>query len=392
MNPKVIVIALNWNGWRDTIECLESLTQIDYEDYEVILVDNASSDESLARIDAYCTNERKFESHSMQHVIRGDPITVARYSEMSRKAEECYEREGAPVPSGNALTLIKNDRNYGFAEGNNIAVAYALSAFNFDYILLLNNDTVIDRRCLNELVNSAEQDAQIGLTQPKMLYYGDSIIDNTGIKSDIFTGTVRRGSYEKDEGQYDNEKKDGFFYASGACVLVKKSLLLALEGECFDPYLFAYGEDLDLSWMARLMGFSIVYCPESVCYHKVGATFGSGRKNPYVAYLGGRNRLRILIKNYSRLTLVFVLPLFIALSCLMSLVSCIIYSDPSYIIGFLKGLLWNVSNLNSALAKRRSIQSQRTLSDKEIMNHILPYSLESRAVLQRLGKRKVNKL
>jgi GT2 family glycosyltransferase len=392
MNPKVIIITLNWNGWHDTIECLESLNQIDYEDYEVILVDNASSDESLARIDAYCASERKFESHSAQYVVRGKPITVAPYSEMSTQTREDREREGAHIPSENALTLIKNDRNYGFAEGNNIAVAYALNVLDLDYVLLLNNDTVVDRRFLNELVNSAEQDAQIGVIQPKMLYYKDSIVDNTGIMTDTFTATARRGSYEKDEGQYDNHRKKGFFYASGACVLVKKSLLLALSGECFDPYLFAYGEDLDLSWMARLMGFSIVYCPESVCYHKVGATFGSGRKNPYVAYLSGRNRLRIMIKNYSLLTLVFVLPLFIALSSFMSLANCILYSDLSYLSGFVRGLLWNVANLNSALVRRRSIQVQRTLCDKEIMNHMASYSLQIRAVLERLGKRKANKL
>ena len=392
MNPRVIVITLNWKRWHDTIGCLESLRQIDYEDYEVILVDNASNDESLARIDAYCANEGKFESHSTQHEIRGKPLTVVRYIETSAKTGEGRGGEGTRTPTGHALTLIKNDRNSGFAEGNNIAVAYALNVCDLDYVLLLNNDTVVDRRFLNELVNGAEQDAQIGVIQPKMLYYEDSIVDNTGIMTDTFTATGRRGSYEKDEGQYNNHREEGFFYASGACVLVKKSLLLALSGECFDPYLFAYGEDLDLSWMARLMGFSIVYCPESVCYHKVGATFGSGRKNPYVAYLSGRNRLRIMIKNYSLLTLVFVLPLFIALSSFMSLANCILYSDLSYLSGFVRGLLWNVVNLNSALVRRRSIQLQRTLCDKEIMNHMVPYSLQLRAVLERLGKRKATKL
>ncbi|MGA7075141.1 MAG: glycosyltransferase family 2 protein, partial [Halobacteriota archaeon] len=342
MNPKVTIVILNWNRSHDTVECLESLYQIDYDSYNVILVDNASNDGSLAEIDAYCTTYRKLEPRSSKCVIRDKPTTIVHYTQKRAEGSDDNQREGASAQVRLGLTLIANERNYGFSEGNNIAVAYAQQTANPDYILLLNNDTVVDRRFLRELIAVAEQDERCGLLQPKMLHYSDLTIDNTGIMCDIFTSTQRRGSYEKDEGKYDGHREDGFFYASGACVLIKKSVFSALSGECFDPHLFAYGEDLDLSWGARLIGFSVAYCPTSVCYHKVGSTLG--RQSPYGGYLVARNRLRVPIKNYGFPTLFFVLPLTISLMLFMAFFSCISNFTLVHLRNVIKALLWNVIN------------------------------------------------
>jgi GT2 family glycosyltransferase len=237
---------------------------------------------------------------------------------------------------------------------------------------------VVDRYFLNELVAVAEQDRKVGLVQPKMLYLHNRTIDNAGVMCDIFAYTQRRGAYKKDNGTYDDQKTEGFFFASGACVLIKSSLLSALSGECFDPYLFAYGEDLDLSWQARLIGFAIAYCPTSVCYHKVSATFG--RQNPTVSYLVWRNRIRVMIKNYSFLTLIFTLPITVLLQLSMSLVSCVLYSNIGYINSFLKALLWNIMHFRNTLFVRKDIQSKRKLSDKSVMKHMLHCSLEARSL------------
>ena len=103
----------------------------------------------------------------------------------------------ARFEENSALTVIQNDQNYGFAEGNNIAVAYALSALNPDYVLLLNNDTVVEKDFLDELVNAAEHDGQIGLLQPKILRSVDSTIESTGIMCDTLAYSKPRGLYEK---------------------------------------------------------------------------------------------------------------------------------------------------------------------------------------------------
>ncbi len=385
MNPKVTIITLNWNRWKHTIECLGSLNHIDYDNYRVILVDNASTDGSLGKIEAYCTNELKLSSYVTDDLVRNKPTTVAHYTKVD--AAPGADRSGAIAQQAdNALTVIQNGQNYGFAEGNNIAVAYALDTLDPDYVLLLNNDTVVEKNFLDELVHAAEHDGQIGLLQPKILRFADLTIESTGIMCDTLAYSKFRGLYEKDEGQYDNDREEGFFYASGACVLIRKSLLVALSGECFDPQLFAYYEDVDLSWIARLIGLKVVYCPVSVCYHKGNASFRD--ETSLALYLNHRNRLRVMIKNYSLRTLIFVLPLTIVLKFSLLAVDCIVNLDSSYLFSFLKSLGWNVLNLRSALVLRMRIQSKRKLRDEEIIKHMSPYSFRARTALKNHWRRR----
>jgi GT2 family glycosyltransferase len=385
MLPKVAIITLNWNGWQDTLACLESIHQIDYENYDTILVDNASTDESLTKIDAYCRNKLKFVSRTTEHVLRDKPTKIVHYHTACAETEVGPNREILCEPPNQALTVIQNGQNYGFAEGNNIAVAYALNALSPEYVLLVNNDTVVDKNFLDELVNAAEHDGQVGLLQPKILRSIDSTIESTGIMCDPLMSPTFRGAHEKDEGQYDNDSEYGFFYASGACLLIRKSLLAALSGECFDPHLFAYYEDVDLSWTARLIGFKVVYCPESVCYHKRSATFGS--ETPLAVYLTNRNRIRVMIKNYSLRTLVFVLPLTIVLRFSLLMFDCIVNYDSSYLVSFLRALYWNVLNLRNALVLRERAQSKRKLRDHEIIRYMTPYSFGVRSALKRQWRR-----
>ncbi|MCE5214153.1 MAG: glycosyltransferase, partial [Methanobacterium sp.] len=102
--PKVTIVIVNWNGWEDTIECLKSLYHVNYTNFNIIIVDNHSQDDSVKKIKDYIENKK--------------------------------------------LILIVNDENYGFAEGNNIGIRYAQKNFNPDYILLLNNDTIVDKEFL----------------------------------------------------------------------------------------------------------------------------------------------------------------------------------------------------------------------------------------------------
>ena len=292
MNPKVSIIILNWNGWKDTIECLESLYQITYPNYDVILVDNGSEDESKEKIKEYCEGKIKVESKFFEYDPINKPIKIIEYTREEAEAGGGKEGEISDLPSNRKLILIKNEKNYGFAEGNNIGIRYDLKALNPDYVLLLNNDTVVDKEFLGELVKVGESVEKIGLAQPKILHYSDLTIDTTGCFCDISGAVMSRGVFEEDKGQYDHLKDAGFFYASGACLLIKKNLFRELGKELFDKYLFAYHEDLDLSWIARLLGYKIIYCPNSICFHKGGKT--SGGWNPRIAYWGYRNWIRIL--------------------------------------------------------------------------------------------------
>lgn len=270
MNQKVSIIILNWNGWRDTIECLESLYQITYPNFEVILIDNGSEDESIEKIKGYCNGEVHVESKFFKFDSSNKPIKIIEYTREEAEAGGGKEKEVADLPPNRKLILIKNDKNYGFTEGNNIGIRYTIKSLNPDYVLLLNNDTIVDQNFLVELVNVAENDKKIALTQAKLLYYDKpDLINSTGNLMDIFGSTLCRGSGEKDVGQYDNLTEHGFFYSSGACVLVRRNFIHEVGlSDFFDSALFAYHEDVDVSWYARILGFKIIYCPNARCYHK----------------------------------------------------------------------------------------------------------------------------
>src|SRR5665647_2161931 len=174
--PNVFIVILNWNGWEDTIECLESLYDISYPNYNVVIVDNDSQDDSLARIRAYARGEVVVESASLPYDCRKEPLSVTNYTR--REAEDIQAttlskklvRGNRNKASNGSLVIIQNEQNSGYPEGNNIGMRYALKA-SADYVLLLNNDTVVDKYFLSELVRAADKDARIGVIGPKIYWY-----------------------------------------------------------------------------------------------------------------------------------------------------------------------------------------------------------------------------
>ena len=116
MNPKVSIVILNWNGWEDTIECLESLYQITYPDYDVIVVDNGSEDESVEKIKEYAEGNIVVESKFFEYSSGNKPIKIIEYTREEAEAGGGKEEEIADLPSNRKLIIIKNEKNYGFAE------------------------------------------------------------------------------------------------------------------------------------------------------------------------------------------------------------------------------------------------------------------------------------
>ena len=129
--PRVAVIILNWNGWKDTIECLESIYNINYPNYDVILVDNASTDNSILKIKDYCNGQLKVESKYLSYQTKNKPIKLLEFTEedINNLNSEKYTDLIKNSYSNKILNLIKNQDNYGFAKGNNMGIAYALKKF-----------------------------------------------------------------------------------------------------------------------------------------------------------------------------------------------------------------------------------------------------------------------
>ena len=230
--PKTSIIILNWNGWKDTIGCLDSLSKISYPHYEVIVVDNASNDDSLQKI-----------------------------------------REWTKKKLIKKFLLLENDKNYGFAEGNNIAIRHILKEKNSTYILFLNNDTIVDKKFLSELIKVARNNSKAGIVGSKIYYYPpkrkENRIQSCGAEIDFSKGKlVNYGDGEIDQGQFSKTKKVGYVY--GASMLAKQKVLDKIG--FFDKKFFAFAEEADLCFRAKKAGYLTFFAPKSIIWHKAGAS------------------------------------------------------------------------------------------------------------------------
>jgi len=220
----VYVIILNWNGKEDTIECLRSVQALDYPHYQVLVVDNASSDGSP------------------------EQIRVAFLD----------------------VELIVNEVNLGYAGGINVGIKRALEE-GADYVLLLNNDTLVDERLLAELLKAGESDPQIGILTPKIYYHGGTRIWFAGADKRRFPPGIAWPGHGKLDGPAYSRQRE-VDYATGCGIMIKAEVLRAVG--LFDTTYFMYHEDLDLCERAKRAGYKVVYVPSAKMWHKVSASTG----------------------------------------------------------------------------------------------------------------------
>jgi GT2 family glycosyltransferase len=294
--PKVTIVILNWNGKKDTLECIESLKKITYPNYEILLVDNGSVDGSV----------NYFSEH---------------------------------YPD---IKIIDNKVNLGFSEGNNVGINWALEN-NTDYVLLLNNDTIVDPVFLQELINITENDPAIGIACPKIYYANpDNMINYAGGKINWYTGQPKHiGQKITNVGQYDSIAEVDF--VSGACMLIKKQVIKKI-GRLPTEY-FLLWEDIDYSVNARLHGYKLLYIPKSVIWHKTSVSIKKVSTKTF--YLSTRNRI-IFNKKYSpKVLYMFALFYFVSFYGPMGLLFVLIKSKNPYLLhcyfrGLKDGILYKI--------------------------------------------------
>ncbi len=296
MHPPVAIVILNWNGWKDTIECLESLYQIAYPNYTVILVDNGSVDNSLEQIRSYCAGTIQVESPFYHYDPKNKPIAFVEYS---RKEVDAHDGRFDAISSDSSnqkIVLIKNEKNYGFAEGNNIGMRFALCTCRPDYILLLNNDTVVDQAFLQNLVEQMENNQKIGFCSPKIYYYDyegrRDIINFAGGRIDMVRGISSHiGVNTPDIGQYNFKKEVD--WAEGSCMLVRIKTIEKVG--LLDSKYFAYWEELDWCLQGKKYGWKSWYIPEAKIWHKIGRS--TKKMSGLSQYYMTRNRIFFMRKN-----------------------------------------------------------------------------------------------
>ncbi|NJE26464.1 glycosyltransferase family 2 protein [Thermococcus sp. MV5] len=300
--PRVSIIILNWNGWRDTVECLESLYRITYPNYDVIVVDNGSKDDSIEKIKEYAEGKLKVNSKFFEYTLNNKPIKVFEISEDDAREGKFNRPLYEKFDPDRRIILLKNKDNYGFAGGNNVGIKFALSVLNSDYILLLNNDTVVDRRFLDELVKVAESDDRIGIVGSKIYYYNFNgridIIQFGGQRLNMFSG-VGKVLYKN----WIDNNINGVIESdviNGASMLISRKVFDEI-GLFYEPY-FLYFEETDFCVRAKRSGYKSVVCMGSRVWHKVGASTG-GNITSVSFYYFIKNRFRFLKRTLNPLPL-----------------------------------------------------------------------------------------
>jgi GT2 family glycosyltransferase len=255
---KIAIVILNWNRPELTLECLRSIENLDRNgvDLTVIVVDNASVDDSVKKLKKINLKNIKFE-------------------------------------------LIENNDNFGFAKGNNIGIRHAM-AHDVDFIVVLNNDTVLDKNILKEFIGETEKNMDAAVFSPK-IYFAKGYEFHKGRykKSDLgnvfwYAGGnidwlnvqgLNRGVDAVDKGQF--EKVQDLEFATGACMFIRASALV--DHKAFDEKYFMYLEDADFSMRMRREGWKVIYVPKAKLWHKVAQSSGIG--SDLNDYFITRNRL-----------------------------------------------------------------------------------------------------
>jgi len=310
MEPLVSIIIVNFNGKEPLSKCLHSLMKIEYSNYEIILVDNNSTDDSI-----------EFVKNNFPSVI-----------------------------------IIKLEKNYGFAEPNNIGAKNAKGEF----LLFLNNDTIVTPNFIDEMLNVILKENKIAICQ-SLLLKPTGEVDSSG----DFIDTLGRAYNSKEKITKTRE----ILSARGASMMVKKDAFWDLEG--FDKKFFASFEDVDLGWRAWIYGYAVVLVPNSIVHHKGHETIQ--KLSNEIQFHGVKNSLILRITNFefgiAIKSIVFLFCKFL----LQKIFGISILKEPEQgpplpsIKIILKGIIWVLKNSGYIIHKRRKVNTKRIRSTKELI-------------------------
>ena len=305
---RVVVIIPNWNGERFLKACLTSLREQTFKDFETILVDNGSTDDSVALV-----NERFPE-----------------------------------------VRVVSLKENLGFS----VAVNAGIEASNSEYVILLNNDTEVDPGWIGALATTVDDRPEAGSLASKLVDFHDRrFLDGAGDALRLSGLPYRLGHGEWDRGQFDSS--NFVFGACAAAALYRRSMLDEIG--LFDEDFFAYCEDGDLSFRAQLAGHRCLYVPDAVVYH-MGSVSTGGKRSATATRLGTRNSLNLLVKNLPLSVVSHILPFFVFGQAARLLTA----ATSGVLKAHLQGLFDAGQHLPLMLEKRHNIQRNRNVSDSEV--------------------------
>ena len=320
LSKRVSVLIVNFNGKRFIEKLFSSLLEQTFKDYEIVFVDNASTDNSMEHLNSL--------------------LKMKTFEELDVKT-------------------IQANKNLGYCRGNNTGMTCAKG----DYIVLLNNDAYVSPNWLEELVKVMDNFSNVGACQSKIVLT-EANKNHLGLLLDYY-GQSRVLVDLKNASLSDYALIDYSFYPSGASVIIRREAI----NECgfFDERLF-FG-DYDLSWRIRLHGYSMATSLKSVCFHLKGFTSGYATKSligvltaDYYTY---KERTRVLIKNYSLCNLVKRVPLAITLMTFDSVFKSLLHKKP-FVKELINSICWNIANFGDTIKQRCKVQQSRVVTEGAI--------------------------
>lgn len=315
--PFASIVIVNYNGHKWLKLCIPSLIKTEYSEFEIIIVDNGSTDESI---------------------------------EYLKNSWESY------------IKIVQLRENSGFAEGCNIGIRQAKG----DIIALINNDMEVDKDWLKAAVQALLSNRTVAAVQPKIMQHEDKEkIYCAGLSVDKFGLCLSIGSGETDHGQYDYLSE--IWGSCGGAMVAWKHLLI--KAGLFDPSFFIYYEDVDLSWRIKLSGYNILLVPSSLVYH-VGAGTSKSLSSQFVTFHKTKNLIILWLKNYSLRTLIHNWPtlLFIIAGALLLGIK---NGGFSLFIARFRSIIWVFRNLDHILKERHRVQQRirkKEVSDDSILS------------------------
>jgi len=313
--PKVSIIIVNYNGSIFITKLLQSIFNQVFQDFEVIFVDNASTDDSIQKIEHFLFNNPSFKCK---------------------------------------FKLVKNKLNTGFSKGN----LRGLELAKGDYIMFLNNDAFLANNCLESLITLLDSDLKIGAVQPIILDAKNGNIQSAGFLMDKYCETYPN----------INPHSTNYFYLSGACMIVRRSIIEKIGA--FDGNLF-YG-DYDLSWRIRLAGYKLGVSVNSICHHygryATSMLFTDTKEFTQYVY----ERLYVAAKNYELKNCMLRLPLILIFTFIRAFYNSINFRK-NFFSSWFKALLLFTIHLRRCIEERVKVQMIRKVPDnvleKSMLNH-----------------------
>jgi len=335
--PLCSVIVINYNGKDLLTRFLPSIANLDYENFDVIIVDNASTDSSVKFLKKNYPNFKVAES----------------------------------------------PQNFGTAEGSNLGIPYA----NGEYIFWLSNDMELDPLILQSMIETAESSPEIGICTCKMrriTAQGEklNVIDSVGADVDVFGFPSARGINEPDKGQLD--EANDIFFSFGGAMLIKREVINKIGA--YDPTFFTLADDIDLCWRAHLAGYRVIVQPEALLYHRVSATLGTTFGRSKKRYLSEKNTFRMLLKNYSTSTLAKTIPLYIGI-LIAEIILFASLRKPRIVNAYIQAALWNIRNFKDTWTRHLKVQQLRIVSDKDIQKMMYNRSFKIKILKEFLKSR-----